>query len=331
MINKKTFGSFIREKRLEQGLTQKELAEKLILSESAISKWESGKSYPDITLVPEICKVLDVSEHELIRGANDTEFREMKKQATLYRKVSETFFWGFTGSYILALIICFICDLAINKGLTFSPIVFGSLLVAFTFIPTATRFTNHHKLAVFTVSTFTSISLLLGICCFIYEQNWWGIATMGTLLGYIVLFLPYLLKRYAIRKYNVALYFFMTYSSLFILLFVIGVTNGYDMKSGYVITLFTMIPFAIISIMHMTSINGWFKASVDTFFMTISLYSLQYILTLTLGENDNSSYKVNFSDWPNHVNGNVFLLTLITGIILSIAFFIVGIKKKHRR
>ncbi|STX10572.1 Uncharacterised protein [Kurthia zopfii] len=32
MINKKTFGSFIREKRLEQGLTQKELAEKLILT-----------------------------------------------------------------------------------------------------------------------------------------------------------------------------------------------------------------------------------------------------------------------------------------------------------
>ena len=331
MINKKTFGSFIREKRLEQGLTQKELAEKLILSESAISKWESGKSYPDITLVPEICKALDVSEHELIRGANDTEFREMKKHATLHRKVSERFYWGFTGTYILALIICLICDIAINKGLTFSPIVFGGLLVAFTFIPTATRFTEQHKLAVFTLSTFASISLLLGICCFIYEQNWWGIATMGTLLGYIVLFSPYLLKRYAIRKYNVALYFFMTYSSLFILLFIIGVTNGYDMKPGYLITLFTMIPFIIMSIMHMTSVNGWFKASVNTFFMTISLYALQYILTLTLGENENSSYKVNFSDWPNHVNANVFLLILLIGIILSIAFFIVGIKQKHRR
>ena len=43
MINKTTFGSFIREKRIENGLTQKELAEILFLSESAISKWEMGE------------------------------------------------------------------------------------------------------------------------------------------------------------------------------------------------------------------------------------------------------------------------------------------------
>ena len=51
-------------------MTQKELAEKLFLSESAISKWEKGKSYPDITMIPDICSVLDISEHELISGVN---------------------------------------------------------------------------------------------------------------------------------------------------------------------------------------------------------------------------------------------------------------------
>lgn len=51
-------------------MTQKELAEKLFLSESAISKWEKGKSYPDITMIPDICSVLGISEHELISGAN---------------------------------------------------------------------------------------------------------------------------------------------------------------------------------------------------------------------------------------------------------------------
>ena len=72
MINKITFGQFLRQKRIEKGLTQKELSEKLFLSESAISKWEKGKSYPDITMIPDICAVLEVSEHELISGANDT-------------------------------------------------------------------------------------------------------------------------------------------------------------------------------------------------------------------------------------------------------------------
>lgn len=44
MINKITFGQFLRQKRIEKGLTQKELSEKLFLSESAISKWEKGVS-----------------------------------------------------------------------------------------------------------------------------------------------------------------------------------------------------------------------------------------------------------------------------------------------
>ena len=70
MVNKSTFGQFLRQKRNEKGMTQKELAEKLFLSESAISKWEKGKSYPDITMIPDICSVLDISEHELISGAN---------------------------------------------------------------------------------------------------------------------------------------------------------------------------------------------------------------------------------------------------------------------
>ena len=88
MINKQTFGAFIREKRLEKKLTQKELAGQLFVSESAVSKWEMGKSYPDITLIPDLCKALDVSEREMIAGATDTEYRIMKNEARLYRRIS---------------------------------------------------------------------------------------------------------------------------------------------------------------------------------------------------------------------------------------------------
>lgn len=101
MVNKSTFGQFLRQKRNEKGMTQKELAEKLFLSESAISKWEKGKSYPDITMIPDICSVLDISEHELISGANDTEYHEMKRDARIFRKLTGTFFWGFTGAYYM--------------------------------------------------------------------------------------------------------------------------------------------------------------------------------------------------------------------------------------
>ena len=46
--NKKSFGEYIRRKRQEAGLTQGELAGRLFVTESAVSKWERGLSYPDV-------------------------------------------------------------------------------------------------------------------------------------------------------------------------------------------------------------------------------------------------------------------------------------------
>lgn len=334
MINKLTFGSFIREKRREKEMTQKELAEILLLSESAVSKWESGKSYPDITLVPEICKALEISEHELISGANDTEHRKIKRHAQLYRRVSETFFWGFTGTYIVALIICLICDLAINRGLTFFPIVFGSLLVAFTFIPTLIRFSEKHKFAIFSVSTFLSLGVLFIICCIVFEQNWWGIAITAILLGYAAFFLPFLIKQYLpikFQKYNVAIYFAICFISIFILLLITRITVQYDIIAAILILLFGMIPFVVISIMHIVKINRYIKAAIDTLFVTLTLYGFQYFISKTLGYNATANYQINFYDWDNYSNGNVCILIFITGIILFFIFMFIGIKKKNSK
>ena len=55
MESKKTFGEYIRERRRAMGLTQREFAEKLYVTESAVSKWERGMSYPDVTLLRDIC------------------------------------------------------------------------------------------------------------------------------------------------------------------------------------------------------------------------------------------------------------------------------------
>ena len=77
MKDKKTFGSFIKEKRISKNYSQKELAELLYVTESAVSKWERGVSYPDITLITDLCKVLEVSEKELIDSGDDDEYRKI--------------------------------------------------------------------------------------------------------------------------------------------------------------------------------------------------------------------------------------------------------------
>ncbi len=66
-IDKKKFGAFVLELRKEKGYTQKELAERLFLSDKAISKWETGVSIPDITLLIPLAELLGVSATELLR------------------------------------------------------------------------------------------------------------------------------------------------------------------------------------------------------------------------------------------------------------------------
>lgn len=67
MDNIKT-GSFIREKRKEKGFTQKDIAERLNVTDRAISKWERGLCAPDIALLEPLSKILEVSISDLISG-----------------------------------------------------------------------------------------------------------------------------------------------------------------------------------------------------------------------------------------------------------------------
>jgi DNA-binding XRE family transcriptional regulator len=52
-----SFGGFLRKKRIEKNLTQKELSKLLFVSESAVSKWEKDVSHPDITLLPNLSEI----------------------------------------------------------------------------------------------------------------------------------------------------------------------------------------------------------------------------------------------------------------------------------
>ena len=61
-------GSLIKELRIEKELTQKELAEKLSVSTAAVSKWENGKGFPDISILEPLSAELGISIAELIKG-----------------------------------------------------------------------------------------------------------------------------------------------------------------------------------------------------------------------------------------------------------------------
>ena len=67
-LDKQKFGSFVSERRRALGLTQRSLAERLSVSDKAVSKWERGQSMPDVALLVPLAGALGVSVTELLTG-----------------------------------------------------------------------------------------------------------------------------------------------------------------------------------------------------------------------------------------------------------------------
>ena len=67
-MEKKTMGAFIAVLRKASGMTQRELAERLNVSDKAVSRWERDETAPDISLIPVIADVFGVTTDELLRG-----------------------------------------------------------------------------------------------------------------------------------------------------------------------------------------------------------------------------------------------------------------------
>ena len=75
-------GALIRQLRIRSGLTQKQLAEQINVSDKAVSKWECGNGSPDISLLPALAETLGTDMQTLLSGAvrkNESEKGDMKK------------------------------------------------------------------------------------------------------------------------------------------------------------------------------------------------------------------------------------------------------------
>ena len=83
-------GKFIAERRKKQGLTQLQLAERLNITDRAVSKWENGKSMPDSSIMLELCDVLNITVTDLLNGEIATmEMGNLKNEQLLLDMAKE--------------------------------------------------------------------------------------------------------------------------------------------------------------------------------------------------------------------------------------------------
>ena len=71
-MKKQSFGAMIAAMRKEQGMTQLELAEKMGVTDKAVSKWERDLSFPDVNSIPRLAEIFDVTVDEIMQVKSDS-------------------------------------------------------------------------------------------------------------------------------------------------------------------------------------------------------------------------------------------------------------------
>ena len=134
IMEKKTIGKFIAALRKANGMTQKDLGEKIFVSDKTVSRWECDESLPELSLIPSIAEIFGITTDELLRGERNNPDRESNSTDVCNRQKSKSdkqfklmldnrkkryinLSFVSVGIIILGLIAAMICNLGFSKGL----------------------------------------------------------------------------------------------------------------------------------------------------------------------------------------------------------------------
>ena len=143
-MNQTKTGTFIAGCRKEKRMTQAQLAERLNITDRAVSKWETGKSMPDSSVMLELCEILGITVNELLSGERiDMESYEKKADENLIalKRKDENHMAKnviisalFSTVLLAAVMICIICNIAVSGHLTWSLIPVSSIVFAWVIL-----------------------------------------------------------------------------------------------------------------------------------------------------------------------------------------------------
>lgn len=229
----KSFGEYIRRKRQEAGLTQRQLAQRLFVAESTVSKWERGLSCPDVALIPAVCRELGITEHEFFTARDDEREDVPQQEAGEMRPARErrgaARMWQtfFAAAYGIAAAVCFICDLAVFHRLDWFWIVLTSLLLAFSF--TNLPFLVKENRAAVCLASATGSLILLLLACWRFVGGIWILG--GLAITAVSLALPW--GVWALRR------------------------RGKGRAAVGIMALFTVWVFALLAVIWLFTGGGW--------------------------------------------------------------------------
>lgn len=260
-------GNFIFELRKEKNMTQKELAESLGVTDKAVSKWERGVGYPDISIIQNLSEILGINVNELLNGRYDEtvdksntskmndivlnviNYSDEVKSGNRMKRIG--YFIGIV--LIISDFICCIVNIALEQKFTWSLYPIGGSIVAWSVIMPI--FLNRkNKIMFSTLGLFVTSIPYLFLIQYLSNAKGWVIplALPITIISFLFIIISiYLFMKLRISKWYI--------SSLDILIFVVfnyvlsriigGYTGFYQNKLlEFSIEIFVAIIFLIIGL-----------------------------------------------------------------------------------
>lgn len=173
-----TMGSCIRTRRMALQLTQKQLAERLGVTDKAVSKWETGSSLPDITQLLPLAEILEIPVAELLSGLSEpskdprdhpddpdssgnlSPKRNIQLKFPKSKDIKKIRFWFFMGTssmFLIAALVCWICDSALSNGRMLSWSLIVDLTLVCSWLVLLPLFAAKRRLVLWTLTVFSLV------------------------------------------------------------------------------------------------------------------------------------------------------------------------------
>ncbi|MCL2299107.1 MAG: helix-turn-helix domain-containing protein [Firmicutes bacterium] len=334
------FGAFIQKKRREGGFTQRALAQRLHVTESAVSKWERGVSYPDITMIPGLCEALAVSERELITASEDFAQRRVERAARSLRHLRKGLLWILNVSCGAALLTCLVLTLA-------GPMRRGTLLVVAASLLTGASLTTLPLLLPkgrrgwgALAGFYPALCLLLAVLAWYTGGRWLLMTLSAVTYGLVLVCLPLALRAIplpgAIAGHKTLLCFAVYSLLLFPLLAaILGFAGeGLFFPAGVTIALMGLaLCWGIMLLLRYAPLTGLTKAALCCALGGLfNLFFNPVIRTVTEGA-PFALTPPNFLVWanPDILNANIDFLTTLLLWAAAAALGIMALRRRQKR
>lgn len=241
---------------------------------------------------------------------------------------------------LIPIVVCFIVNIAVGNTLDWFFIVLASLMVLASF--TLTPLVVPAKKRLWTLASFTaSLLLLLLICCLYTKGDWFFTASAGVLLGFSVVFVPFVIDQAPLKGSAAKNHGLICMSLDTLLLYLLIIACGFTADSvsywrpalliSTVCVVFVWILFLIIRYLKT---DGFIKAGLCSIICGLFLSFIHDFIALVLdGYLYLSLSDANLLLWNSDrlINANGYLLFLLAGCIIGIILLMIGFVRKSRK